>query len=282
LQSLLIYRVVPVHADSIIPGPNFLLPICPKNYNQSSKIKSTTNLLREVDRTRIMPKTSLLANPDDDNFVGNLRIRMPSQSSSVFDRLSSTPTKASAARDDEERKIRQEKAAKASAEMAITPPRTAPINTALNHNTPLTTPKRTARQIDQFYEKIYKQDTAASKVHHHAVERHATGSTTKTKQTDDVEEAKLALYIKPKSSEVVEVDLSLYSNIRKSISNYYNNKLSARSCALDILEALWKRDYTCKAGEDRMWKVYPGTCEEDRDIEGMWNGEELHGLLVSL
>jgi hypothetical protein len=187
---------------------------------------------------------------------------------SVFDRLSTTPTHASSHRQQEERKIRERRQLRLDHEKLQSP--------RLDHGTSptsgssiVTSPKRTPRQMDEFFGRIYKQDTVCS-LHHHNVERPHVDDNVK----DDAEskEPPMTLIVQTKSSKE-EIDLGRYPEVRTSIHNYWNGKLSGRGCALDILEALWKRD--CALLDDKMWEVYPARVEEDRDAVGVFYGENL-------
>lgn len=189
---------------------------------------------------------------------------MPHQS--VFDRLSSTPTQSSLTRDSEERKARSERSAEKSAER-IKSPRTSYGSPRLPSPSATSPSKRTPRQVDEFYQRIYKQDTVSSAAHHHEklpVSPTAAAGGAASPKTPNP--ASIKLCIKSKSSQK-EVDLTTYPSVRKSISNYWQGKLSGKSVALDILEVFWKRDYVDGVG----WEVYPGVAEGDDN--GVWFGE---------
>jgi hypothetical protein len=122
--------------------------------------------------------------------------------------------------------------------------------------------------MDEFFGRIYKQETVCS-LHHHNVERPHVDD--KVKDNDESKEPPMTLIVQTKSAKE-EIDLGQYPEVRTSIHNYWNGKLSGRGCALDILEALWKRD--CALLDDRIWEVYPARVEEDRDAVGVFYGEK--------
>lgn len=190
--------------------------------------------------------------------------------SSVFDRLSTTPTKASSNRDEEKKIHNNEKMALRQAEEALASPRKEGVNiyTSANSSPSLTSPKRTPREMNQFFERISKQDTESSKIHHHEIERNSSPTKKKScaKEGDDVI---AALFV---NNEVVDL-ATMIPEVRISIINNCKQKLSSRSCALDIIEALWKRDYIDHYTIG--WDVYPASGEESRDHEGVWDGEIL-------
>jgi hypothetical protein len=215
---------------------------------------------------------------DEYQFVGNLHYSpyfhaMSNQS--VFDRLSSTPTRSTLSREEEDRKLRAERSAEKADRLKSPGSRggysPSTMASPTMTSSPSSSSKRTPRQLDEFYQRIYKQDTASSAAHHHDVERHPYVASSPHKGESNPDAA-IALFIKPKcnSKSVEEVDLTIHPEARKSIINYWQHKLSGKSCALDILDVFWKRDY--KENDTVGWEVYPGRCEAGDD-DNVWFGE---------
>ena len=128
--------------------------------------------------------------------------------------------------------------------------------------------------MDEFFGRIYKQDTVSSKAHHHAVERYV--SPTNNKQSQSVVETtdkEVKLYLGTNSTQQEIALTSSHSTLRKSLLNYQKKKLSAKTCASDILEMLWTRDSNAILKKEMGWEVYPVVVEESRDEVGVWNGE---------
>lgn len=213
-------------------------------------------------------------------FVGNLHYSpyyhaMSHQS--VFDRLSSTPTRSSLSREEEDRKLRAERSTEKvlkSPSSRASPSMASPSVTSIS--SPSSNSKRTPRQLDEFYQRIYKQDTVSSAAHHHDVEKHPYVASSPRKGCESSSDV-IALFIqrdnranRDKKSLIEEVDFTLHPEARKSISNYWQHKLSGKSCALDVMEVLWKRDY--KENDTVGWEVYPGRCEACDD-DSVWFGE---------
>lgn len=189
--------------------------------------------------------------------------------SSVFDRLSTTPTRASSNRDEQNKIQNNERMALKKAEEALSSPRKGGVNIYTSTSSPpLTTPKRTPREMNQFFERISKQDTESSKMHHHDIERNFS-PTKKQPCAKEEHEVVAELFV---NNEAVDL-ATLMPEVRISIINHCKQKLSSRSCALDIIEALWKRDYSDQYAIG--WDVYPASGEESRDHEGEWDGEVL-------
>eukprot|EP00804_Cyclotella_cryptica_P006039 CCRYP_000284-RA/>CCRYP_000284-RA protein AED:0.17 eAED:0.17 QI:0/-1/0/1/-1/1/1/0/250 len=209
-------------------------------------------------------------------------------SHSVFDRLSTTPTRASSTRDEQEKRCRMEREQLAAKEAALSSPRAMRVNPAAvaAAASPLMTPKRTSKQQDEFFGRIYKHETACSLAHHYHAEKiaqdpspthhsHQLSYSSKppspNSQTNP-EPSPMKLVIKAKSSksDSSELDLSTHSEVRISLQNYSAQKLSARSAALSIVDFLFQKEYT----HAPHWEVYPATAEQDHDLENVFHVEK--------
>ncbi|KAL7475296.1 hypothetical protein ACHAW6_001217 [Cyclotella cf. meneghiniana] len=210
-------------------------------------------------------------------------------SHSVFDRLSTTPTKASSTRDEQEKRCRMEREQRAAVEVALTSPkamRVHPTSVAAPVASPLMTPKRTPKQQDEFFGRIYKHETVCSLAHHYHAEKiaqdpsnnfdprqlsYSTKSSSPNAQINPgTSPTKLIIKKKLNKHETSELDLSNYSEVRISLQNYSAQKLSARSTSLSIIEYLFQKEYTPAPH----WEVYPATAEQDHDMDNVFHVEK--------
>lgn len=229
---------------------------------------------------------------DDHDHIGDLRFSLyyhTMSSHSVFDRLSTTPTRASSTRDEQEKRCRMEREQRAAKEAALSSPvamRVHPAAASGTVSSPLMTPKRTPKQQDEFFGRIYKHETACSLAHHYHAEKIAQDPSSNYRshqlsysskppspiaQTNsDPSPMKLVIKAKSNKHDASELDLSNHSEVRISLQNFSAQKLSARSTALSIIDFLFQKEYTPAPH----WEVYPATAEQDHDLENVFHVEK--------
>jgi hypothetical protein len=134
-------------------------------------------------------------------------------------------------------------------------------------SSPLTSPKRTSKQQqNDFFEKIYKQETASSAAHHADIrpqDPYKSPSSPKS-PTTNLGEMKLFL-VKDKSNTPFDLTQQSHHEVRTSLQSYSHHKLSARSVCVSIIETLFHKEYVHRP----KWEVYPGEAE---GVEGVWHG----------
>ncbi|EED88541.1 predicted protein [Thalassiosira pseudonana CCMP1335] len=217
---------------------------------------------------------------------------------SVFDRLAQQGTSSSNQRTTEEKQEREQKEKQRKAEAAaISSPRRSNLMHAKPpqdaSSTPIKSPKKNPKELEEFFGRLYKQETVSSSAHHQEESGNEPSSLPTSPKKTLKQQAeffdrlyhqdkklsntyvipiKMKLRIRTKSEAKKgynELDLQ-GEDVRNAINTYASGKLSGKALAVSVIDALFQRDYS--GGSH--WEVYPSVVDEPREEQTKCVGEE--------